>query len=186
MTMLTSGAALPSGTPEPARETSGFGCCVVDVVIGSIFLSRRENEFTSAFPRIKMIGLRRFDCVSVIPPAPRMYPGCQAQLSLVQNLVRKIDRAQQLRCLVDYILFLRRVFICLVGVIPLIGKFGGNGQRTWFMARIGLPRRCRDRGRKMRQPFEIKLVLQAPIERRGYYRRQERAIEKWQLKFQPV
>src|SRR5437016_2070922 len=107
MTMLTSGAAPSSGTPATVREISGLKTCAVDVVIGSILLSRRENEFTAALLRIKVIGPRRFYGVAIIPPAPGMYPGRHPQLALIQNLVRKIGRAQQLRRLSNYILLLR-------------------------------------------------------------------------------
>src|SRR6266853_419631 len=99
MTTLTSGRRPSFDTRVAAREISGLTCSGVEMIRGLSILSGRQDEFTAALLRIQVIGLRALDGIPVISPATRMQPGYETELVLIQNLIREIDRAEQLRSL---------------------------------------------------------------------------------------
>src|SRR5437870_5015760 len=115
-----------------------------------------------------------------------MQPGGDAQFSLAQYLARKIRRREKLRSPMQECASLRRVLFGLILVIPLIREFRSDGNRTWFMSRIRLPRNSGHGRRKMREPFDIKSVTETQINRHGDHRREKRGIEKRQLELQPM
>ena len=110
----------------------------------------------------------------------------QAQFSPVQNALREIGAVYQSRRPIGHAPSFHRMFTGLILFVPLVNKVCRYFQRALFMSRICLPRHARGGSSKVRQELYIELVAQEPVNWCSKYRLDQCAIEKRQLKFQPV
>src|SRR5437016_764917 len=82
--------------------------------------------------------------------------------------------------------FACNALVRLMVFVPLISQMLWDRQRTRFMSRVRLPGNGGHCRRKQRQPFDVKFVLQTPVERGRNYRFEKCSIKEGQLEFYPM